>query len=162
MKGKHILIVIIVILVGVFGLKFMIDNKTYSANEILENADFSAANREMEVIKINHNPLELITIELPAEQQKLLIDSFKNLSFKKNKDSQIEYHYRINFSLNSNFGFYIDIDKGIIVNLSDKNQKYVIISDENFLENFKEIIEIEKEVINSTRVDYLNYSNKIS
>ncbi|WP_336045985.1 hypothetical protein [Solibacillus ferritrahens] len=122
MKGKHILIVIIVILVGVLGLKFMIDNKTYSANEILENPDFSAANREMEVIKIKHNPLELITIEIPADQQKLLIESFKNLSFKKNKDSQIEYHYRFNFSLNSNFAFYIDVDKGIIVNLSDKNQ----------------------------------------
>ncbi|MBD8036204.1 hypothetical protein H9635_05570 [Solibacillus sp. A46] len=148
MKRKHILIVIIVILVGVLGLKFMIDNKTYSANKILGNPDFSAVNREMEVIKIKHNPLELITIEIPAEQQKLLIESFKNLSFKKNKDSQIEYHYRINFSLNSNFAFYIDVDKGIIV-LSDKNQKFGIINDVNFLENFKEIIENEKEVINS-------------
>lgn len=79
------MIISIVFLVGVLGLKFMIDNKTYAANEIFENADFSTANRAMEVSKLKQNPTEFVTIEIPEDKQKLLIDRFKNTSFKKIK-----------------------------------------------------------------------------
>ena len=130
---KFILTVILPLLIIVVASFFIaIKSRTYSATDVLTNANFNAANPTVTVHRVNIGYKDIFTdIKLPKETQKELIESFKNAKFEKASVSLLDYDYRINFTLNTGYAIFLDSHNKSLTVISTK-EDYRISNDSNF------------------------------
>ncbi|QDQ02421.1 hypothetical protein FOH38_19175 [Lysinibacillus fusiformis] len=122
--------IVIVIVAGI--CLFLLDKRTYSATDVLENADFNAENPTVTIHSINTDKEDIYTkIEIPEETQHELIKAFKNAKFEKTTVSLIDYNYRINIALNTGYAMFLDSDEKLLT-ISNTKENYAIANDSDF------------------------------
>lgn len=133
-KSKYILTVILPLLIIVVTSSFITKkNQTYSATDILKNANFNAANSTVTVHSINIDDKDIfVEIKLPEETQQQLIEAFKNAKFGNVTTTWLDYDYRINITLNTGHAMFLDSQNKSLTVISTK-ETYTISNDSDFL-----------------------------
>lgn len=107
-------------------------DQSYSATDVLENADFNVENPTITIHTVDTDKEDLYTqIEIPEETQKRLIQAFQKAKFDKTTLNPVDYDYRITISLNTGYTMYLVSDKkSLTVTSTDEN--YAIVNDSDF------------------------------
>ena len=117
--------------------------RTQSASDAL--GDYADLNAEKPLVDIQSYDLEkedLFTpIEISEETQLELIESFKNVKFKRVTDVSLDIDYRVNITFNTGYAMWVDTDKKL-VNLIDGYEYYTIENDSEFFEILKNATEL--------------------
>jgi len=128
------IIIILPLLIIVIAIGFLIAKKdqSYSATDVLENADFNVENPTITIHTVNTEKEDIYTqIEIPEETQKRLIQAFQKAQFDKTTLNPVDYDYRITISLNTGYTMYLVSDKkSLTVTITDEN--YAIVNDSDF------------------------------
>ena len=100
------------------------DQTTYSATDVLENANFNAANPSVSIHSIDYDKEGLFTeIKIPEVTQQELIKAFKNAKFKKITDStSLDFDYRITIILNTGYAMFLDSNKISLYTIDAKEE----------------------------------------
>ncbi|MEK5331922.1 hypothetical protein [Lysinibacillus sp. FSL W8-0992] len=141
-KSKYILTVILPLLIIVVTSSFITKkNQTYSATDILKNANFNAANSTVTVHSINIDDKDIfVEIKLPEETQQQLIEAFKNAKFGNVTTTWLDYDYRINITLNTGHAMFLDSQNKSLTVISTK-ETYTISNDSDFFTILKKATE---------------------
>lgn len=123
-KRKFIPVLIILLLaavgIGVYSFSkdkatsdATVEQTTYSATDVLKNANFEVENPFIEVRTIQEGTEEITftPIELSEEAQQELINIFENAQFEKDPLTVIDYDYWIKITLNTGYTMFVDSDK---------------------------------------------------
>lgn len=128
------IIIILPLLIIVIAIVFFIAKKdqSYSATDVLENADFNVENPTIAIHTVDTDKEDIYTqIEIPEETQKRLIQAFQKAKFDKTTLNPVDYDYRITISLNTGYTMYLVSDKkSLTVTSTDEN--YAIVNDSDF------------------------------
>lgn len=128
------IIIILPLLIIVIAIVFFIAKKdqSYSATDVLENADFNVENPTITIHTVDTDKKDIYTqIEIPEETQKGLIQAFQKAKFDKTTLNPVDYDYRITISLNTGYTMYLVSDKkSLTVTSTDEN--YAIVNDSDF------------------------------
>lgn len=128
------IIIILPLLIIVIAIGFLIAKKdqSYSATDVLENADFNVENPTITIHTVDTEKEDIYTqIEIPEETQKRLIQAFQKAKFDKTTLNPVDYDYRITISLNTGYTMYLVSDKkSLTVTITDEN--YAIFNDSDF------------------------------
>ncbi|WP_107951567.1 hypothetical protein [Lysinibacillus parviboronicapiens] len=128
------IIIILSLLIIVVAIGFLIAKKdqSYSATDVLENADFNVKNPTITIHTVDTDKEDIYTkIEIPEETQKKLIQAFQNAKFDKTTINPVDYDYRITISLNTGYTMYLVSDKKSL-NLLSNHENYAIVNDNDF------------------------------
>jgi len=128
------IIIILSLLIIVVAIGFLIAKKdqSYSATDVLENADFNVENPTITIHTVDTDKEDIYTqIEIPEETQKQLIQAFQNAKFDKTTINPIDYDYRITISLKTGYTMYLVSDKKSL-NLISNHENYAIVNDNDF------------------------------
>jgi isocitrate dehydrogenase len=128
------IIIILSLLIIVVAIGFLIAKKdqSYSATDVLENADFNVKNPTITIHTVDTDKEDIYTqIEIPEETQQKLIQAFQNAKFDKTTINPVDYDYRITISLNTGYTMYLVSDKKSL-NLLSNHENYAIVNDNDF------------------------------
>lgn len=138
-KPILIISIVIVVILGITLYFFNFKTKSFdgdtekqefiSAEDILENANFSADNSSVELKKIDVDAEEIfVPIKLTDKTQQELIKAFEKSRFKKDDSVIISNDYRMKITLNRGYVMYLDMNKkGISVeDVDGSSEEYVI------------------------------------
>lgn len=129
---KIIIILSLLIIVVAIGFLIVKKDQSYSATDVLENADFNVENPTITIHTVDTDKEDIYTqIEIPEETQKKLIQAFQNAKFDKTTINPVDYDYRITISLNTGYTMYLVSDKKSL-NLISNHENYAIVNDNDF------------------------------
>ena len=132
MKKSSILIIsfsfVIVLILGI-GLYFFNSETIYSAEDVLEDVDFSTEGPFIELKKIDEEA-NIIPIELTEKTQQELIKAFEKTKFKKDDSQIVPNDYLMTITLNRYYFMFLG-EKGIAVDDGDGHsyKEYVVEGD---------------------------------
>ena len=132
-------IIILPLLIIMIAVSFSIAKKdqSYTATDILENADFNVENPTITIHSVDTDKNDIYTqIEIPEETQKKLIQAFQNAKFDKTTINPIDYDYRITISLNTDYTMYLVLDKKSLT-VTSTHVNYAIVNNSDFFSIFK-------------------------
>lgn len=148
---SSVIILVIVIGVGAFSLQnngvtngSKVKQATYSATEVLENANFDAENPFIEVEAIHwrteDTPTRFIPIEISKETQMELLVVFENATFKKADSTRIDfkYNYWIKITLSRGYTMFVDSNKSFI-HFDEEGETYIMENGEEFFSRIENI-----------------------
>jgi len=127
-------IIILPLLIIMIAVSFSIAKKdqSYTATDILENADFNVENPTITIHSVDTDKNDIYTqIEIPEETQKKLIQAFQNAKFDKTTINPIDYDYRITISLNTDYTMYLVLDKKSLT-VTSTHVNYAIVNNSDF------------------------------
>lgn len=133
-------LIILPLLLIMVAISFSIAKKgqSYSATDILENADFNVENPTIIIHSVNTDKVDntenndiYTQIEIPEETQKKLIQAFQNAKFDKTTINPIEYDFRIAITLNTDYTMYLVSDKKSLT-VTSTHENYAIVNDSDF------------------------------
>ena len=136
MKKSSILIIsfsfVIVLILGI-GLYFFNSETIYSAEDVLEDVDFSTEGPFIELKKIDEEE-NIIPIELTEKTQQELIKAFEKTKFKKDDSQIVPNDYLMTITLNRYYFMFLG-EKGIAVDDGDGHSytEYIVEGDKEFL-----------------------------
>ncbi|QSB09769.1 hypothetical protein JTI58_22795 [Lysinibacillus fusiformis] len=129
-KFKVILPLLLAIILG--GMFVTWKNQSYSATDILENANFDVENPTVTLHRIDTDTEDIFSeMKISKETQRELIQSFQQATFKKTAIKTIDYDYRMTISLNTSYPMFIDSKNKILV-LLNTNESFELIKDHAF------------------------------
>ena len=133
MKNKSSILIIsfsfvIVLILGI-GLYFFNSETIYSAEDVLEDVDFSTEEPFIELKKIDEEA-NIIPIELTEKTQQELIKAFEKTKFKKDDSQIVPNDYLMAITLNRYYFMFLG-EKGIAVDDGDGHsyKEYVVEGD---------------------------------
>lgn len=133
MKNKSSILIIsfsfvIVLILGI-GLYFFNSETIYSAEDVLEDVDFSTEGPFIELKKIDEEA-NIIPIELTEKTQQELIKAFEKTKFEKDDSQIVSSDYLMTITLNRYYFMFLD-EKGIAVDDGDGHSytEYVVEGD---------------------------------
>ncbi len=132
MKKSSILIIsfsfVIVLILGI-GLYFFNSETIYSAEDVLEDVDFSTEGPFIELKKIDEEA-NIIPIELTEKTQQELIKAFEKTKFKKDDSQIVPNDYLMTITLNRYYFMFLG-EKGIAVDDGDGHSytEYIVEGD---------------------------------
>lgn len=118
----------------VSGMLITWKDQSYSAIDLLENANFHVENS---TVTLHHIDTDTDTeaifseMKISKETQQELIQSFQQATFKKTAIKTIDYDYRMTISLNTSYPMFIDSKNKILV-LLNTNESFELIKDHAF------------------------------
>jgi len=140
---KNIIILPLLLIMVAISFSIAKKDQSYSATDILENADFNVENPTITIHSVNTDKVDntdnndiYTQIEIPEETQKKLIQAFQNAKFDKTTINPIDYDYRITISLNTDYTMYLVLDKKSLT-VTSTHVNYAIVNNSDFFSIFK-------------------------
>ncbi len=116
----------------VSGMLITWKDQSYSAIDLLENANFHVENSTVTLHRIDTDTEDIFSeMKISKETQQELIQSFQQATFKKTAIKTIDYDYRMTISLNTSYPMFIDSKNKILV-LLNTNESFELIKDHAF------------------------------
>lgn len=129
---KFIIALSLLLVVIVSGMLIIWKEQSYSATDLLENANFQVENATITLHRIDTDKEDIFSeMKISKETQQELIQSFQHATFKKTAIKTIDYDYRMTISLNTSYPMFIDSKNKILV-LLNKNKSFELIKDNAF------------------------------
>ncbi|WP_342532520.1 hypothetical protein MHB40_13570 [Lysinibacillus sp. FSL K6-0057] len=144
-KFKVILPLLLAVILG--GMFVTWKNQSYSATDILENANFDVENPTISLHRIDTDKEDIFSeIKISKETQKELLKSFQQATFKKTAIKTVDYDYRMTISLNTGYPMFIDSKNKTLVLLTTK-ESFEIVKGHDFFSMLEKAAEDSKKLV---------------
>jgi len=145
---KFIIALSLLLAVIVSGMLIIWKEQSYSATDLLENANFQVENATITLHRIDTDKEDIFSeMKISKETQQELIQSFQHATFKKTTIKTIDYDYRMTILLNTSYPMFIDSKNKILV-LLNTNESFKLIKDNAFFSLLEKAREDSQKLVN--------------